>query len=997
MNSPVDPSRDVPALQVRLLGAVEAWLAEERLDIVAPQSLIVLAMLAADPGRTVSTTRLAEGVWGDRQPASAIGALRNQILMLRRRFDAHGGPGAGARWLCSARGGYRLDVSVDSDAARVEELVEDAESACRDGKFAAAEVKLSAAQALWRGDPLVGLTGPWAEQERTRLRRLRTTLRGAALSVALEVGDHAAAIAELEALIVAEPHTERWRELLMIALSRSGRRIEALEVYRDTRRLLADDLGLEPGPDLVRLHQQLLSAELPGEQAERSDGAGTGWVAADLGPRLATPAQLPPDPPDFVGRAGLLDELSAALSAVPLRQPVVVTGMGGIGKTTLAVHLAHRVRHLFPDGQFYLDLGGTAERPRTAEELLAMMLCAIGVERADVPPDPQERTALWRTVIAGRRVLLVLDDARDADQVVRLLPGTAEAAVLITGRSTMAELFGARMVRLDVLSPDESRELLRTIVSERRVAAEPEAARDILAACGHLPVAVRVVGARLAGRPGWALAPVAARLADERRRLTELAVGGTTVESVFRYSYRQLDAELARAFVIVAVPDAPDLSLGAIAALLERDRAEAERLCETLVDLGMLQSPQLGRYRYHDLLRLFARTLFAEVDLEPAPVLERLAEFCLATMKNIVDLRDSGVGRQHFAETAVPGERFTDERECAAWVAGERFGLVALYRQAATGANARTVTLAIDLALLLAVSGDGGEHLPQVAQAMDDLSAVAARGGDRRAMARAQVAAATARLVGAGDMRVTVPLGNAAAVLRELGDRAAAITAEQMMGTAAAYQGLVDVAVEHYRRAMGLVQPESGRWAQGMGWATIARAYCDAGRADDAEAAAERALAIAREVGSLRLESMALQELGFAHSLRQENPAALELCVEALRVARRAGRRHQEGWALSRLAEVLLRCGDAQAAVPVAAEAVQALTEVSAIVRRVRAMQVYGWALTAAGRRGEGEPVLQRARTAGRRIGLPILDLTPPEFRPTARPTLRLFSGGQHG
>ncbi|MFD6158059.1 BTAD domain-containing putative transcriptional regulator [Nocardia sp. NPDC060256] len=956
-----------------MLGPVEVWLGDQQLDIAAPQLLAVLAMLAAEPARTLSTTQLAARLWADQPPKSAPSVLRNHILALRRQFDAHGHTGAGTEWLDSTRGGYRLGITVEFDVVAVEGLIAGAEADRRSGAIEEADAKLTAAQQLWRGDPMIGLPGPWAERERSRLGRLRLSMYEVAMAVALDLGRHSAAVAELEALVAAEPHSERWHELLMVALHRSGRRAEALEVYRNARRLLADELGLEPGPELVRLHQQILSAELPAATNEMMQ------IAAEFdAPRV--PEQLPSDIADFVGREQLANELIEVLEAdSDRRQVIAITGLGGVGKTTLAVHLAHRVRKHYPDGLLHLDLGGMDEHPRTADMLLAVALRAFGIEPGELPSDLAERTALWRNTVAGKRMLLVLDNARDVEHLTPLLPGTGTAAVLVTSRSSLAELFGARLVPLDVLTPDEAWTLLERTVSARRMSAEPEAAQEILRACGHLPVSLRIAGARLASRPTWRLSAVADRLADERGRLAELAIGNTSVELVFRESYRLLAPELARAFVLVAFSEAPDLSVAAIAALLDRDRIEAERLCETLVDLGMLQTPERGRYRYHDLLRLFARgTADLSQQQEWPRALCRVMDFYLASAKNIVELRDPGVGTHYYASTDSAGQRFIDERQCAVWAQAERFGLVALYRQVAEQGDARTRTLAVDLALSLAVGGDAGAHLPQVAQVLELLSRAAEADSDQRTMARAQLAAAVARLVGMADLSAARTLRNAGAILWELGDGAGAIIAEQMLGTAMAYQENVDVAVEHYRRAIEMGRQQSNQWSEGMSWATLARAFCNARRWPEAVEAAEHALYIARQVGSLRLESMALHELGFATLQRGDPVQAKELCEQALTVARRDGRRHQEGWALARLAEVTLYSGDAEAAVPIAAEAVRALTEVSAIVRRLRAMWVYSYALTAAGSAEEAEPILRKVAQSSRRIGLALPDIPPP-------------------
>jgi DNA-binding SARP family transcriptional activator len=948
-------------LRLSLLGPVEVRLGAHRLDITAPQTLAMLVILAAEPGRTLSTAQMAARLWADRPPSSAVNVLRNHVHGLRRQFDLQGRAGDGAEWLGSGLGGYRLGLPVETDVARVEGLIAAAESDRATGAADLANEKLVAAQHLWRGDPLVGLPGPWMEKERARLEGLRSALSEAAIAVTLDLGRYSAAVADLEARIAAEPHCERWYELLMVALYRAGRRVEALEVYRNARRLLADEHGLEPGPRIARLHQEILSAE-PSVAARELPSPESGFIA----PRV--PAQLPPDITDFVGRDELVQDLAGVLGTHSGNRPAVaITGMGGVGKTTLAVHLAHRVRRCYPDGALYLDLGGMDEHPRSADMLVEIALRAFGLEPSELPLDQAERAGLWRNMVASKRVLLVLDNAHDADHVAPLLPGAGAAGVLVTSRSSLVELFDARLVPLDVLTPDEGRMLLERMVSARRLSDEPDAAREILRRCGDLPLSLRIVGARLASRPHWMLASVAERLTDDRERLAELAVGDTSLESVFQSSYRRLDPELSRAFVLIALSDAPDLSTGAIAALLDRSGVEAERLCETLADLSMVQTSERGRYRLHDLVRLFARRAADPAQRREWPqALHRLVDFYLASAKNIMEIRDPEVGSDYCAVTGSAGQLFTDERQCTAWVTTEGFGLLALYWQVADHGDAQTYALAADLALLLAVGGDAGQHQLQLAPALEALGRAAEAAGDRRAMARVQLASAGIRLNVTGNMSVEREFGQVGAMLLELGDRTAAAMAEVFLGTTMSYQGNTDAAVTHLRRAIELI----GRQWGGIMWAKIARACCDAGRWEEAVEVAEQALAVAREGRSLRTESMALHELGFATLHRGDAVMARKLCEQAVEVARQDGRLYQEGWALYRLAQVLLCDGDAEAAVPLAAEAVQALTEASGTVQRLLALRVYGCALDAAGHVDQAEPILAKVEQSSRRLGI---------------------------
>ncbi|PXX63830.1 DNA-binding SARP family transcriptional activator [Nocardia tenerifensis] len=963
-------------LRLDVLGPVEVRLAERRLSISAPQTLAVLAILAAESGRTLSTPHLAARLWSDRRPTSAFSVLRNHVHELRRHFGAHGHAGAGTEWLTSTVGGYRLALPVQCDAVTVQELLAAAESDRASGAADLAHEKLAAAKRLWRGDPLVGVPGPWADKERARLGGLRSALAEAAIAVTLDLGRYSAAVAELEALVAAEPQVERWHELMMVALYRAGRRIEALEVYRNAHRMLADELGLEPGPRMSRLHQEILSATPP-----PTGTAETPSPEKELHSRRI-PAWLPTDITDFVGRDELVSELTTVLGGDGDRRPVVaITGMGGVGKTALAVHLAHQVRRHYPDGVLYLDLGGLDERPRSTDLLMGTALRAFGFEPSELPLDSDERKQLWRNAVANKRALLLLDNAPDVAHLAPLLPGPGPAAVLVTSRSSLAELFGARLVPLDVLAPDAAWKLLAHRASARRLAGDPTAAREILRGCGHLPLALCVVGARLASRPTWPLAGFAERLADEHGRLAELTVGGTSVEHAFLAGFRRLDPELSRAFVLIANADAPELPVAAVAALLDRDPVEAERLCETLVDAGLLQTPELGRYRYHDLLRLFGRKVAEPEQRREWPrAMHRLIDFYLASVKNVMALRDPNMSTEHYAATGAAGQQFTTQRRCTAWITTERAAIAALHRQVADAGDARTRTLAADLALALAVGGDIGEHRP-----LEMLSRAAEADGDRRTMARARLAAVMTRLIGTGDLTTARTLREVSATLLELGDHSGATIAEVMLGTGMTYRGKTDAAMEHYLRAIDLADQEQAA-SPGLMWAAIAGVHCTARRWPDAVQAAEQALSFAGRAGSLRVESMALQELALATLHSGDPETARALCEESLDAARRDGRRDQEGRALARRAEIMLATDDAAAAAPVAEAAVQALTEVPSAIPRLRAMQVHARTLLAIGRPHEAIPILEEVAATSQRIGVPILDAATADLNTRTRP-----------
>ncbi len=324
-----------------------------------------------------------------------------------------------------------------------------------------------------------------------------------------------------------------------------------------------------------------------------------------------------------------------------------LAGIGGVGKTTLAVHVAHQARSAFPDGQLYMDLQGAGPRAAEPETVLGSFLRALGTADSAIPDSLEERAALYRSVLDGRRVLVLLDNAKDAAQVRPLLPGTEGCAALVTSRVRMVDLAGAHLVDLDVMSPDEALSLFTKIVGEERVAAERKAALDVVAACGFLPLAIRIAASRLAARRTWTVSVLAAKLADERRRLDELQAGDLAVKATFELGYGQLEPAQARAFRLLGLADGPDISLAAAAAVLDLPVDDTEDLLESLVDTSLLESAAPGRYRYHDLVRLYARAC-AERDEHPPSerdaAMSRLLDFYLATVSGVYLIERPGTG-----------------------------------------------------------------------------------------------------------------------------------------------------------------------------------------------------------------------------------------------------------------------------------------------------------------------------------------------------------------
>jgi DNA-binding SARP family transcriptional activator len=561
-----------------------------------PQQQSMLAMLLLAEGRPMSAAKLIDGLWGAHPPGRAIGALRNYVHQLRRILEPDP---ALPSVLRSVGSGYALNVDFDLvDIGIFEQTVAHADRRRRAGAITEASALLREALSLHRGEPLAGLPGPYAVQHRARLAERRLAVLEDRLELDLAAGRHAEIAAELGALVTAHPLRERLLAQRMTALDRNGQRTAALDAFAAGRRVLLAELDVEPGRELRELHQRILTGtDLP--------AAGTP-VRQHAASRR--PAQLPATIADFTGR----EEIAAAVRTSVLAgagsamSVSVLSGLGGVGKTALAVYVANQLTDSFPDGQLYAELHGVDGLPTPPERVLTSFLIALGVAEQVVPDGVDERSALLRSMLAGRKVLLVLDDARDARQVKALLPGTAGCAVLVTSRSKLTSLSGARKFELPVFDEAEALTLLRRIAGPR--ADDDASAREVVRACGRLPLAVRISASRLVFRPHWSMPLLAERLADQRNRLDELRLSDLAVAGTFQLGYDQLEPQAARAFRLLSVSRPHGFSRNTAAAMLDTSPAEAERLCEDLVEMSLLESTAAGRYRFHDLVRLFART-----------------------------------------------------------------------------------------------------------------------------------------------------------------------------------------------------------------------------------------------------------------------------------------------------------------------------------------------------------------------------------------------------
>lgn len=631
-------------MQFRVLGPLEVCDEGRVLPLPGGKQRLLLALLLLRAGQVAPVTELVDALWEHTPPKTAVTQLHGLVSRLRKNLfppSDTGGP-----QLVTRPPGYQLQLAPDSvDIRMFERLAALGRQLLQAGTTEAAADTLREAMALWRGPALGEISASVIRREATRLEDMRLTVLSDRMDADLGLGRHDDIVGELESLASAHPYRERVASQLILALHRSGRSAEALDVYRRTRDRLVDELGLEPGAELRRLQQGILARDATLEAVAPPADHGTRGV----------PAQLPADLAGFTGRDKQLDQLCDVLRRDAADGPVVVSavaGQAGVGKTTLAVHTAHRLREMFSDGQLYVNLRGVDAAPVEPGEVLGRFLRALGVDGPAMPDGTDERAALYRSMLATKRVLVVLDNAGGEDQVRPLLPGGPRCGVMITSRTRLAALEGAWRLDLDVLDNEQALELLAQAAGPERVAATPEAAETIVALCGGLPLAVRIAGARLAARPDWPLARLADRLADERHRLDELSAGDLEVRGSLTLSYTALTREARRALRLLGSADLPEFAAWVLAPLLDTDLAGAERLVDTLVRAQLLvvigtDVTGQSRYRLHDLVRIYAheRAESDEPDASRRVALRRLVAAWLTLADHGAHGLHSGIPR----------------------------------------------------------------------------------------------------------------------------------------------------------------------------------------------------------------------------------------------------------------------------------------------------------------------------------------------------------------
>ncbi|GGO73484.1 AfsR/SARP family transcriptional regulator [Nonomuraea cavernae] len=616
-------------MQLRLLGPIELLSDGHQVPLGGTKPRVLFATLLLTSGRVITVERLIEAIWQDAPPASARGVLQTYVASLRRAFADAGLPEV----IVSHRLGYAAEIPPDSlDKDVFERLVDEGRRAARDGSHQEAARSFRTALALWRGPALGGIGDVYLRAESARLEELRLAALEERIAADLAAGEDDGLIDELSELVTAHPARERLRRDLMVLLYRAGRQADALTAYQRGRQVLVEELGIEPGPELRRVHEAIL----------RSDPALLRVVKA------APPRQLPGPPPDFTAREEELAELRDRLTGQDSMPICVIFGPGGVGKSALALRVSHEIAEHYPDGQLHVELRGTTEVPATPQEVLGRLLRDL--EPGALPPGTlEECAARYRTLLAGRRKLIVLEDAAAERQVRPLLPGAPGCGVIVTSRNRLTGLAGASVLDLGLLSDHAALHLLGRVAGPERVAADPDAAARIVRQCGGLPLALRIAGARLASRRHWPVARLADRLADEQGRLDELAAGDQEVRAGIALSYDLLPPETRATLRRLGLLGLPYIPVWVAAAAMESGLDEAEQVLDQLVDVslaGVVDADATGRarYRLHDLIRLFARERAhgEEPEAERAAMVRRVLGGWLWLLERLSEALPSG-------------------------------------------------------------------------------------------------------------------------------------------------------------------------------------------------------------------------------------------------------------------------------------------------------------------------------------------------------------------
>jgi DNA-binding SARP family transcriptional activator len=914
-------------LRVEVLGGVRAWLNDREIALGPPRQRALFATLAIRANQTVTRDELIDAVWGDQAPTTAVNGVHTYVAGLRQVLEPSRTHRAAGGVLTGNRSGYTLRLLPGQlDLALFGERQERARQLLAAGDHLGAVDAFSAALALWRGTPLAGAPGPFAEAERLRVGELRIATIEERAEAMLSLGQHAKLVGELSREVAEHPFRETLRRLLMNALYRCGRQAEALAVFADTRRLLVDELGIEPGPQLQRLHYEILNSTLiNGGQVE------DGYPAKRPAERVV-PRQLPPALRHFAARSaelqvltGLIDNSAGQSPAAGTTLITAIDGTAGIGKTALAVHWAQRVADRFPDGQLYVNLRGfdPTGTPMTPAEVVRGFLDALNVTPERVPASLDAQVALYRSLVAGKSMLVVLDNARDAEQVRPLLPGAPGCVAVVTSRNQLTPLVaseGAHPVNLDLLTVDEAHDLLTRRLGKDRVTAEPQAVDAIITRCARLPLPLAIVAARAATHPDTPLAALANQLADvhdTHTGLDTLSAGDTItdVRAVFSWSYHTLAPQAARLFRLLGLHAGPDISTPAAASLAGLPPQQVRPLLAELARAHLIVEHTPGRYTFHDLLRAYATHLAHSSDPgdQRHAAVHRILDHYLHTAYTADRLLNPTRDPIILAapQPGVTPEHPADHERALAWFTAEHSVLLtAIDHAAGSGFDTHIWQLAWSLATFLHWRGHWHD---QVATGHAVLAAA-------RRLADPAVQAYAHRLLARGCLRLGrdadahTHLRHALDLYRQTGDRAGQAYTHRYLSVMWERQDRHAEALDHAQQALDLFRTADHRAGQADSLNAVGWEHAQLGNHQQALTYCQQALTLLQELGDHAGQAATWDSLGYIHHLLGHHPEAATCYQHAHTLYRDVGDRYEEAATLTNLGDTHHAAGNLHAA-----------------------------------------------------------------------------------
>ncbi|MFI0734125.1 tetratricopeptide repeat protein [Streptomyces sp. NPDC021225] len=988
-------------VELLALGPLELWHHDRQHALGSVKERCVLAVLIHARGEPVTAETLMDRVWDGHPPRTALDTLHSYLSRLRGRLNRAVGDLAEVKR--PSPGLYQLRAAPDAiDLLRFQKLRTEARAAAERSERGRAIRLLRTTEALWRGEPLTEFGCAWAASARARLIEDHRLVREERIRLELELGRHADLVGELQELAAQNPLAQKVICSLMLALYRCGRHDESLALYLTTRRLLKNGQGIEPGLELRELHERILKQDRALLETHRDTEADT----------AAAPNNLPRVTRDFTGRAAelrilLADQASSdsGTASLPL---TVIHGMPGVGKTALALRAGYELRTTYPDGMFYLDLHAYSDRPpHDPAEALAALLQA-SESPGPLPDSIDERAAKWRQWTARRRVLVILDNARDSAQVLPLLPGAPTCRVIVTSRNRLAGLDGATSLFLDVLSQAEAAALFTRIAGRARLSVDATALRDVVAACGCHPLALQWLASRFRHRDSWDLHHLLDRLTQAADPLEEF---DDAVASAFRFSYAELSGPAQRLFRLLALHPGPDITLHAAIALTGPDAAPVRKSLEALLDGHLLEEPIRDRYRFHDLGRAFGLQICSEVESEAVrrQAVDRLFDYYLTATHRAAHLA-------HPSRHPLPlppereytdAPRFTDADEATVWLSLERANLLAVARVSAAESPSHAALFPHALATSLKLWGTWG-----IASELYDAAVSALRSrGDRAALARtlverAEVSAqrqhdeaqqcATEALAlfqefddphgcadallqqgrahlagGRGDIALRT-LDEALAVYRTVGDRSGEAECLNVQGAALYYAGRYGDALQNVRAMLSLYEALQDEAGQVKALNNLGEYEFHQGRYDEARHYYERSLALAQRRGARQELAILDTNLGAVFQATGRTDRALA-CFQRALDSHRAG--HD---ALGEV-NVLISMGTAYAATKRGREALLHFTMAEEVARgidnayeRQRALLGMADVQRESGRLGDALTLFEQALDIARTADFPL-------------------------